>query len=81
LKTANIAEFKSHLSEYIHFVEDGEQVQICKRNVAVALLTAVKKTVKNTTQLGCGKGSVKINGSLTDPVIDGMEWDMLRGDL
>lgn len=81
MKTANIAEIKSHLSEYIHIVEAGEEVQICKRNIPVAILSPIKKAVGNTTKLGCGLGSVKIKTDLTEPVINADDWNMLKGEL
>jgi prevent-host-death family protein len=38
MKVANIAELKNNLSKFISFVEQGEVVEICKRNVPVAKL-------------------------------------------
>jgi antitoxin (DNA-binding transcriptional repressor) of toxin-antitoxin stability system len=32
----NINEAKAHLSKYLHAVEDGETVVLCRRNVPVA---------------------------------------------
>lgn len=82
MKTANIAEFKSHLSEYIQCVEGGESVQICKRNVAVAVLTPARQhLVRNKTVLGCGKGSVQVMGDLTEPAISPESWNMMKGVL
>ena len=81
MKLANIAEFKSHLSEYLHCVEAGEQIQICKRNVAVALLTPIKKIGRNVTMLGCGKDSVDVIGDLTEPAFDVKDWNMLKGNM
>jgi antitoxin (DNA-binding transcriptional repressor) of toxin-antitoxin stability system len=38
LKTANIGDLKDNLSKFISFVEQGEVVEICKRNIPIALL-------------------------------------------
>jgi antitoxin (DNA-binding transcriptional repressor) of toxin-antitoxin stability system len=78
MKTANIAEFKSHLSEYIHYAEAGERVQICKRNIAVAELVPLKKKHENKTQIGCGMASVTVHSDLTEPVFDENDWDMFK---
>ncbi len=80
MKTANVAEFKCHLSEYLQTVAAGEQVQICKRHLAVAMLLPIKKHAKNRTVLGRGKGSVEVRGDLTDTVMDAKDWGMLKGD-
>ena len=76
---ANVADFKSHLSEYLNKVQAGESVEICKRNIPVAIVMPVQPTRKNRTVLGCGKGSVTIHGDLTEPVMD--SWNMHSGDL
>ena len=76
---ANVADFKSHLSEYLSKVEAGETVEICKRNVPVAIVQPVAKAKKNQTALGCGEGTVTVNCDLTDTVLDG--WDMHTRDL
>jgi prevent-host-death family protein len=79
MKTANIGDLKNNLSKFINFVEQGEVIEICKRNIPVALLVphGSKKT-SNRTQLGCGVGTVEVNGDLTDPLIPEDNWDMLR---
>lgn len=76
---ANVADLKSHLSEYLSKVQSGESIEICKRNTPVAVLMPIAKATVNRTQLGCGKGSVTVHGDLTEPVLDG--WDMHSEDL
>ena len=44
--------------------------------VAKLVLHKLKKT-GNNTQLGCGEGTVKIKGDLTEPLIPAEHWDML----
>jgi len=78
LKVANIGEFKNNLSKFIGFMEQGEVVEICKHNVPVARLIPYEpKKFSNHTQLGCGAGTVKIKGDLTEPLIPEENWDML----
>ena len=79
MKTANIAEFKKHLSSYVNCVEAGETVQICKRNVVVALLKSAWTPPPNKTKLGAGAGSVIIEGDLTEPAMHAGDWNMLQG--
>lgn len=82
MKTANIAELKSHLSEYISCVEAGESVQICKRNIAVAVLVPARQPVRqNKTALGRGKSTVQVLGDLTEPALPPESWNMMRGVL
>ncbi|BBO92884.1 type II toxin-antitoxin system Phd/YefM family antitoxin [Desulfosarcina ovata] len=79
MKTTNIGELKDHLSKFISLVEQGEAVEICKRNVPIAMLVphGPKKT-GNCTQLGCGLGTVEVKGDLTEPMIPEESWDMLK---
>jgi len=78
MKTANIADLKSHLSEYLHFVLQGELVQVCNRNTPIALITPVAKKEPNLTVLGSGRGSVEVKCDLTEPSSDQALWDMLK---
>jgi prevent-host-death family protein len=79
MKTANIGDLKDNLSKFINLVEQGQVIEICKRNIPVALLVphGSKKT-SNRTQLGCGVGTVQVKGDLTEPLIPKDSWDMLR---
>ena len=79
MKTANIGDLKDNLSKFINFVEQGEVIEICKRNIPIALLVphGSKKT-PNRTQLGCGVGTVQVKGDLTEPLIPEDNWEMLR---
>jgi len=79
MASANVAEIKNHFSDYLKMVMNGEPVEVCKRNVAVARMVPVSVHHKNKTSLGCGKGSVKIKGDLTEPAMDESSWNMLNG--
>ena len=77
MNTVNVVEFKSHLSEYLKLVGTGEQVQICNRNVAVAVLSPVEVRKRNRTKLGSGAGTVEVKCDLTQPAMEEKEWEML----
>lgn len=81
MKSTNIAEFKNHMGKYLSIVEQGEKVQICRRNVPLAMVVPSKgkTTTINKTQLGCGEGSVVINTDLTEPSFPFNDWNMLQG--
>jgi len=79
MKIANVAEFKNNLSKFLALVEEGEVIEICKRNIPIAHLVPLgHKKKKNHTLLGCGRGSVKIHTDLTAPMIPEQSWDMLK---
>jgi prevent-host-death family protein len=79
MKTANIGELKDNLGKFIRYVEQGEVVEVRKRNVPVALIVPHNsKKTGNYTKLGCGKGTVQIKGDLTQPLIPEDSWDMHR---
>jgi prevent-host-death family protein len=79
MKTANIGDLKNNLSKFINLVEQGQVIEICKRNIPIALLVphGSRKT-PNRTQLGCGVGTVQVKGDLTEPLIPEDSWEMLR---
>ncbi len=80
MQSANIADIKNHFSRFIALVEQGEEIQVCKRNQAVAKIVSIKpSTSANKTRLGCGKCSVQIRCNLTDPVLPEEDWEMLKG--
>jgi len=79
MKAVNVAELRAHFSEYLAEVEKGEDLQICKRNRAVARMSGVDVGPgRNATRLGSAKGSVKVLGSIVDPIFDADEWEMHR---
>ena len=76
LKTTNIAELKTHLSEYLTLVERGRVIDVCRRNRPIAKMVPADKAHVNKTRLGCGVGSVVFHGDLTRPLIPVRAWDM-----
>jgi len=83
MKSTNIAEFKNHMGKYLSIVEQGGEVEICRRNVPLAIIIPSKqRTIQtNKTQLGCGEGSVAIHADLTEPSFPSDDWNMLHGEL
>jgi len=77
MKIANIGEFKNRLSRYLSFVEQGEEIEVRKRNIPIARVVPIHRRKKNSTILGCGKGSITVKGDLTEPLIPPEDWDML----
>jgi len=51
MTTANVAELKTHFSNYLKIVMAGEPVEVCKRNVAVARMVPVSSKSVNKTRL------------------------------
>ena len=78
MKTANIADFKKHLSVFLNMVEKGETIEICRRNIPIAQLVGISGQRRNRTVLGCGEGSVTFHGSVTEPLIPVDSWEMLE---
>ncbi len=77
MKMTNISEFKAHLSAFLAAVEQGEEIEIRKRNLPIARLVPIEKARKNGTVLGCGRGTVDVTGDLTVPLISSDDWEML----
>ena len=77
MKVANIAEFKNHLGMYIQAVQEGEEIEVRRRNVPVARVVPVPRVRPNRTVLGCGRDSAVVMGDLTEPLIPESDWHML----
>ncbi|MGR3318407.1 MAG: type II toxin-antitoxin system Phd/YefM family antitoxin, partial [Candidatus Anammoxibacter sp.] len=43
MKLVNIAKFKNNFSKFLSLVEKGEEVKVCKRNVAIAKLIPIRQ--------------------------------------
>ena len=70
----NVHEAKARLSEYLARAEAGERVVICRRNVPVAELSAVRVRTERRP-FGLAKGSFKVPGEFFDPLPD----ELLKG--
>lgn len=78
MKIANIADLKNRLSEFLSLVEQGEEIEIRKRNVPIAKIVPLVFNGRNNTRLGCGARTVKIHGDLTEPLIPEADWEIFR---
>jgi prevent-host-death family protein len=78
MRIANIGELKNRISELLSAVEKGEEVEVRKRNVPIARIIPICKGRANTTKLGLGKGTGRVLGGLTEPLIPERSWEMLR---
>jgi prevent-host-death family protein len=74
-RMVNVAELKDSVSELLDAALQGEDVTICRRNVPVARLTALR-ILKNRTTLGFAPGLVI--GDIDGPAISDDDWEMLR---
>ena len=81
MKTANVAEFKKNLSSFIVLAQEGEEIEVLKRNIPVAHLLGIPPKAVNRTRLGCGRGTGRILGDLTEPLLPKERWNMLKGEL
>jgi len=77
--SVNIGELKNRLSEYLERVENGDEIEVCKRNVPIATI-AGKAVSKNRSQPGWAKGTLRILQPVEGPVIPEGDWNMLRED-
>lgn len=80
MTTTSVAEMKKHLSSLIALVQNGEEVEVRKRNVPVAHLVGIPQRNRNRTRLGCGKGTGRILGDLTESPLPPDSWNMLRSE-
>ena len=81
MKTASVAELKKNLSSFIVLAQEGEEIEVLKRNVPVAHLLGIPHKSTNRTRLGCGLGTGRILGDLTESLLPPEQWNMLRGEL
>ena len=80
MKVANIAELKNRLSEFLALVEQGEEIEIRKRNIPIARVVPIARKRVNRTKLGCGVGTGQVLGDLTEPLIPEEAWEMFKPD-
>ncbi|HOX04174.1 MAG TPA: type II toxin-antitoxin system prevent-host-death family antitoxin [Candidatus Paceibacterota bacterium] len=76
----NVADLKNKLTDYLAMVEKGAEVIVCRRNVPVARFERIQERAQhvNRSKLGSMKGTVKVLGDLTEPLIPEGDWEMLK---
>ena len=81
MKTVSVAELKKNLSSFLVLTQQGEELEVLKRNIPVAHLIGIPPVSANRTRLGCGQGTGRILGDLTESLLPSERWNMLRGEL
>ena len=81
MKTASVAELKKKLCSFIVLAEQGEEIEVLKRNIPVAHLVGIPQKTVNRTRLGSGQGTGRVLGDLTESLLPSEQWNMLRGEL
>ncbi len=66
----NIHEAKTHLSKYLEKVAAGEKILVCKRNVPVAQIVPVEKTLTQKRPIGLAEGEFTVPQDFNDPLPD-----------
>lgn len=66
--SVNIHEAKTNLSHLLDLIEQGEVVEICRRNVPIAEVKKVENKKKAKRQLGFLKGQVHVPPEFFEPM-------------
>ncbi len=81
MNVISIVELQNDPGKILSFIEKRERIEIYGRNSPIAHIGPyMKKKQKNKTRLGCGRGSVRINADLTEPMIPEENWAMLKNE-
>ena len=73
---SNINEIKTHLSNYLEKVAQGETVVICKRNVPIAEIKPIKKAAVKERPVGLAKKKYP-DFELTDDCLSPLPDDLI----
>jgi len=65
----NIAEAKTHLSQYLEAVEKGETVVLCRRNVPIAEIRPIPRSPEAPRPVGIDRG-MTVPASFFEPLPD-----------
>lgn len=74
--SVNIGDLKNRLSEWIDRVQEGDVIEICKRNVPVARIEGQRRR-PNLSRPGWARQSGKITGPIEGPILPEGDWHML----
>ncbi len=66
----NMHEAKTHLSEHISQLKEGDRIILCRRNRPVAEIRPLSEPADEPRPIGLGKGLVEIPDSFFDPLPD-----------
>lgn len=68
MKKVNIHEIKARLSRYLEEVEQGEVVVVCRRNVPIAELRALRSRPEEARPVGRAKGRFRVTEAFFEPL-------------
>ncbi len=67
----NIHEAKTHLSRYLHKVQEGETILLCKNGIPIAQITPLPPEKRPKYRLlGLAKGLGKVTDKFFEPLTD-----------
>ena len=72
--SVNLHEAKTKLSYFVSLAEKGQEIILCKRNIPIVKISALKKNI-NKRPFGLAKGKIKIKDDFFEP----LEKDILDG--
>jgi prevent-host-death family protein len=66
----NIADAKTHLSDYLEQLADGreDRIVVCKRNTPVAEILPLPQPLTEARPLGLGCGTIEVGPSFFEPL-------------
>ncbi|MDQ2679685.1 MAG: type II toxin-antitoxin system Phd/YefM family antitoxin [Candidatus Eremiobacteraeota bacterium] len=64
----NVHDAKTHLSEYLAKIEEGETVVLCRRNTPIAEIRGLPAKVRTERPIGLAAGLLKVPDSFFDPL-------------
>ena len=64
----NVHQAKTHFSQYLDQVEQGETIVVCRRNVPVAELRPLAKAPEGRRPIGLAKGTFELTKKFFDPL-------------
>lgn len=73
----NIHDAKTHLSEYLAKLKEGETIILCKRNTPIAEIRLLPPPVRASRPIGLAKGVFQVPASFFEPLPE----DILAGFL
>lgn len=74
----NMHEAKTHLSEHVARLKEGDRIILCRRNRPVAQILPIAETPAEPRPIGLGKGLAEIPDSFFDPLPDDL-LDLFEG--
>jgi len=73
MKEVNIHDAKTHLSEYIAALKEGESLILCRRNRPVAEIRLLPQPGKGTRPIGLAREIFKVPESFFEPLPDDIQ--------